>query len=71
MNLERLRVNEAKLRQLYGFLARTFPESKEWPLFIKSFKSTAANPKAELDANKGNPPSADAGAKPKPVAQKS
>ena len=71
MKLERLRANEAKLRQLYGFLARTFPESKEWPLFIKSFKSTAANPKAELDANKGNPPSADAGAKPKPVAPKS
>jgi hypothetical protein len=38
MEVERLRANENKLRTLYGFLARTFPETKNWPLFSKQFK---------------------------------
>jgi hypothetical protein len=38
--LERLRAHEAVLRKLYGFLARTFPQSREWPLFMKAIKSS-------------------------------
>jgi len=41
--VERSRPNEVKLRQIYGFLARNFPESKEWTLMSSQFKS---NPRA-------------------------
>ncbi len=66
MNLERLRANEAKLRTLYGFLARTYPESKTWPLFTKSFKGNGTNPVAVLDANEKAAAAAQASGKPKP-----
>lgn len=46
MPLERLRKNETKLRALYGFLARTFPESREWPLFTKLIKAGTPGAKA-------------------------
>jgi hypothetical protein len=44
MEVERLRANENKLRTLYGFLARTFPETKNWPLFSKQFKPAVPPP---------------------------
>ncbi len=41
LHVERSRPNEAVLRKFYGFLARNFPESREWPLFSKQIRSNA------------------------------
>jgi hypothetical protein len=73
MNMERLRANETKLRALYGFLARTFPESKSWPLFTKAFKSAPVKPNPDQATDKASekPSPSLASGKPKPLAASS
>jgi hypothetical protein len=52
MELERSRANEEKLRALYGFLARNFPESREWPLLGKPPKGGAIQ---AVNTSRGSP----------------